>query len=58
MWEREMMETSPRTDVPHNVPDYVIPKPGVEYPINDYDADYYFSKRVPAVARLQELLGR
>src|SRR5262249_19693352 len=56
IWEQEMMETSLRTDVPHKVPDYVIPKAGVDYPIDDYDVDYYFSKRVPAVARLQELL--
>ena len=58
MWEREMMETSLRTDVPHQVPDYVIPKPGVAYPINDYHPDYFFSKRAPAIARMQEILGR
>jgi iron(III) transport system substrate-binding protein len=58
MWEREMMETSLRTDVPHQVPDYVIPKAGVAYPINDYHPDYFFSKRAPAIARIQEILGR
>jgi ABC-type Fe3+ transport system substrate-binding protein len=58
MWEREMLETSLRTDVPHSVPDYVIPKPGVEYPINDYHPDYYFAKRAPAITKIQELLGR
>jgi ABC-type Fe3+ transport system substrate-binding protein len=58
MWEREMMETSLRTDVPHQVPDYVIPKANVAYPINDYHPDYFFSKRAPAIARIQEILGR
>ena len=58
MWEHEMMETSLRTDVAHQVPDYVIPKAGVAYPINDYHPDYFFSKRAPAIARIQEILGR
>ncbi|HZR99950.1 MAG TPA: extracellular solute-binding protein [Chloroflexota bacterium] len=58
MWEREMMETSLRTDVPHQVPDYVIPKPGVSYTIDDYNPDYFFSKRAPAIAKITDLLGR
>jgi ABC-type Fe3+ transport system substrate-binding protein len=58
LWEREMMETSLRTDAAHKVPDYVIPRAGVQYPINDYDVDYYFSKRAPAIARMQDILGR
>jgi ABC-type Fe3+ transport system substrate-binding protein len=58
MWEREMMETSLRTDVPHNVPEYVIPKAGVNYAIDDYNPDYFYSKRAPAIARITELLGR
>jgi len=58
IWEREMMETSLRADVPHKVPEYVIPKPGVSYTINDYDPDYFFNKRVPAIAKVTELLGR
>jgi ABC-type Fe3+ transport system substrate-binding protein len=58
IWEREMMETSLRTDVSHKVPDYVIPRPGVNYSINDYHPDYFFSKRAPAIAKMQELLGR
>jgi ABC-type Fe3+ transport system substrate-binding protein len=58
LWEREMMETSLRTDLAHNVPEYVIPKVGVSYTIDDYNPDYFFSKRVPAIARITELLGR
>jgi hypothetical protein len=44
--------------VPHKVPDYVIPKPGVDYKIDDYDPDYFFAQRAPAIAKLQEMLGR
>ncbi|HEY7063658.1 MAG TPA: extracellular solute-binding protein [Chloroflexota bacterium] len=58
IWEREMMETSLRTDVAHRVPDYVIPKPGVSYPIDDYNPDYYFPNRVPVVDRIIQALGR
>jgi hypothetical protein len=52
------METSLRTDVAHRVPDYVIPKPGVSYPIDDYNPDYYFPNRVPVVDRIIQALGR
>jgi len=58
MWEREMMETSLRADLPHNVPDYVIPKPGVNYEIDDYNPDYFFAKRAPAIEKITEVLGR
>ncbi len=58
MWEREMMETSLRTDVAHQVPDYVIPKAGVSYTIDDYNPDYFFAKRAPAIAKITEMLGR
>ncbi len=58
MYEREMMETSLRTDVTHQVPDYVIPKPGVAYPIDSYEPGQYFGSTVPTVARLTELLSR
>ena len=58
MWEREMLEVSMRTDVPHTAaPEYIRPRPGVSY-IDDYDPDYYFRQRVPAVARIQQLFGR
>jgi hypothetical protein len=35
-----------------------IRRGGIAYPINDYDPDYFFNDCVPAIARLQELLGR
>ncbi len=57
MWEREMMETSLRTDLAHAVPDYIIPKPGVQY-IDGYDPTFYFTERVPAEAKFAELLPR
>lgn len=58
MYEREMMETSLRSDMPHKVPEYVVPKAAVEYRIDDYNPDYFFAKRVPAIAKIQEILGR
>ena len=57
MWEREMMETSLRADVSHQVPDYVIPKPGVQY-IDSYDPEFYYSVRLPSDAKILEILGR
>jgi iron(III) transport system substrate-binding protein len=58
LYEREALEMSLRTDTPHQVPDYVMPQAGIAYPVNDYDPDYFSNERVPAIARLQELLGR
>ena len=57
MWEREMLESSLRADVTHNVPDYVIPKAGVRY-VDAYDPDWHHTHRVPAEAKIVELLGR
>jgi ABC-type Fe3+ transport system substrate-binding protein len=58
IWEREMMEMSLRTDVAHQVPEYVIPKAGVEYPVNAADVEQYFKYGLQARAALQEMLGR
>ena len=58
IWERELMETSLRTDVAHRVPDYVIPKPGADYTFNDYHPGYFFKHRAQAIERIQDLLGR
>jgi len=57
IWEREMLETSLRTDLPHNVPDYIIPKPGVQY-VDVYDPEFYFGHRLAAEAKVAEILGR
>jgi iron(III) transport system substrate-binding protein len=56
IYEREVLEYSTRADVSHNVPDYVIPKPGVTY-IDTYDPEYYF-QQTEGLERLQALLGR
>ncbi|HEY7065034.1 MAG TPA: extracellular solute-binding protein [Chloroflexota bacterium] len=58
IWEREMLETSLRTDVSHQVPDYVIPKPGIQYPVDAADPEQYFKYGADARAALQQLLGR
>ena len=58
MYEREMMETSLRADVGHQVPDYVIPKAGVAYPVDSYDPGQFFGSTVPTIARLTEILSR
>jgi ABC-type Fe3+ transport system substrate-binding protein len=58
IWEREMKETSRRTDVAHNVPEYVIPKPGVQYPVDAADPEQYFKYGAEARTALQQLLGR
>jgi ABC-type Fe3+ transport system substrate-binding protein len=58
MYEREMLETSLRADVSHRVPEYVIPKPGVAYPYDDYDPDYYRTYGGPILEKMQQILGR
>jgi len=56
LYEREVMEVSLRTDVSHNVPDYVVPKPGVTY-IDTYDPEYYFPQ-IEGIEKLSALMGR
>jgi ABC-type Fe3+ transport system substrate-binding protein len=59
IYEAQMMETSLRTDVAGtNLPDYVRPKPGVAYPVDDYSFQHYSKIRVPAVEMLQKELQR
>jgi ABC-type Fe3+ transport system substrate-binding protein len=59
IYENQMMETSLRTDITGtNVPDYVRPKPGVAYPIDDYSYDHYSKVRQPAVEFLSKELER
>jgi hypothetical protein len=53
-----MKETSLRTDTAHNVPEYVIPKPGLQYPVDAADPEQYFKYGAEARAALQQLLGR
>jgi ABC-type Fe3+ transport system substrate-binding protein len=59
IYETQMMETSLRTDVnAPNLPDYVKPKKGVAYPVDDYDYNHYYNVRQPAVEKLQGELQR
>ncbi|HXQ49932.1 MAG TPA: extracellular solute-binding protein [Stellaceae bacterium] len=59
IYENEMMETSLRTDiVGTNLPDYVRPKPGVAYPVDDYSYEHYSKIRNPAVQVLSKELER
>jgi ABC-type Fe3+ transport system substrate-binding protein len=58
VWEREMMETSRRTDMSHQVPEYVIPRAGVEYTVDATEPEQYFGYGAQARAALQEMLGR
>jgi ABC-type Fe3+ transport system substrate-binding protein len=58
VFEREIQQTSLRTDVAHNVPDYVIPKPGVDYTVDENAPEFFFGQRVPAIAKIEQLLGR
>ena len=53
-----MMEVSLRDDVSHNVPDYVIPKAGVEYKYRNEDPETVAKYREPTAVWLRELLGR
>ena len=59
IYESQMMETSLRTDISGtNVPDYVRPKEGTAYPIDDYSYEHYSKIRQLAIERLQKELQR
>jgi ABC-type Fe3+ transport system substrate-binding protein len=59
IYEAQMMETTMRTDVAGtNLPDYVRPKPGVAYPVDDYSYEHFSKIRNPAVEALSKELQR
>jgi ABC-type Fe3+ transport system substrate-binding protein len=58
VFEREIQQMSLRTDVAHQVPSYVIPRPGLDYSVNENDPDFYFNQRAPAISRMADILGR
>lgn len=58
MYESAMAEMSLREDVPHDVPEYVKPQPGVEYPYDQADPEYFFEHERPWADKLRELLER
>ena len=53
-----MMETSRRADMSHQVPEYVIPRPGVEYTVDATEPEQYFGYGAQARDALQQMLGR
>ena len=53
-----MMETSRRTDAGHQVPEYVIPRSGVEYQVDAADPEQWFGYGTQARNVLLEALGR
>jgi len=58
IYETQMMETSLRTDVSTQLPDYVRPKQGVAYPVDDYSWEHQSKIRMPAVEALSKELDR
>jgi ABC-type Fe3+ transport system substrate-binding protein len=56
-YTRTMMEPSTRTDVKEsNIPDYIIPKPGVKY-LNQYQEAWYVQERPKLQAAIIEAMG-
>lgn len=55
VYEGVMLETSTRTDVRTGIPDYLVPRPGVRYYVNDEAA---YLKRFDMVKTLLAALGR
>ena len=58
MYEGAVQEMSLRTDVSHKVPDYIVPRAGVEYRYNAYDPDQHYNSTLPTTSALQEIIGR
>lgn len=59
IFAREMLEPSLRTDVNQDlVPEYVIPKPGVAYKVDQYSEDWMVNIGPKVQKRLAEALGR
>lgn len=57
VYARTMLEPSTRTDVKvANIPDYVVPKPGVKY-LNQYEQDWYVNERPKVQSAIIEALG-
>ena len=59
IFAREMMEPSLRTDVRQDiVPDYVVPKPGVDYKVDQYSENWMLNLGPKVQKKLAEALGR
>ncbi len=58
IWEREMLELSLRKDTTSGVPEYIIPRPGIQYSVDATTPEQFFAYGAQARERLQQLLGR
>jgi ABC-type Fe3+ transport system substrate-binding protein len=59
IYAREMLEPSLRTDVRQDmVPDYVMPRPGVKYDMDQYSEDWMLNIMPKVQKQLTEALGR
>ncbi|HEY5606779.1 MAG TPA: extracellular solute-binding protein [Alphaproteobacteria bacterium] len=58
LYETQMMETSLRADISTQLPEYVRPKQGVAYPVDDYSWEHQSKIRRPAVEALSKELDR
>lgn len=56
VYESVMLETSRRIDVRTGIPDYLVPKPGIQYYDQDTEAEY--NSRKPVVALIMDALGK
>jgi ABC-type Fe3+ transport system substrate-binding protein len=58
IYTQSVLQPSRRTDVNlKDVPEYLIPKPGVKY-LDSYSHEFYAKKRPEAIKRVIDLLGR
>lgn len=58
IYSQNVLQPSRRADVTvKDIPDYLIPKPGVKY-LDSYGAEFYAKKRPEVIKRVIELLGR
>lgn len=57
VYQDTMLEASTRTDLDmKKLPDYVVPKDGVEY-FSDLDADFYLNERMGVIEKVVELVS-
>ena len=56
VYESVMLETSRRVDVHTGIPDYLVPKPGIDY--YDQDTETEYNSRKPVVDLITDALGK
>jgi ABC-type Fe3+ transport system substrate-binding protein len=58
IYAQNVLQPSRRADViVKDVPDYLVPKPGVKY-LDSYGYEFYAKKRPEVIKRVIDLLGR